>query len=75
MVAGGLLHPTSLSFLIVAGQLGVPLDLARRENYTALVAAGLISVVVFPLAALTRLRSRHKRQPVSPAIDSAARQT
>ncbi len=56
VVAGGLLQATSLSFLIVAGQLGVRLDLLRLENYTALVAAGLISVMVFPLAALTLLR-------------------
>jgi Kef-type K+ transport system membrane component KefB len=56
LVAGGLLQATSLSFLIVAGQLGVDLGLISAVNYTALVAAGLISVVVFPLVALGLLR-------------------
>jgi Kef-type K+ transport system membrane component KefB len=56
IVAGGLLQATSLSFLIVAGQLGVELDLISLVNYTALVAAGLISVIVFPLTALSLLR-------------------
>lgn len=56
LVAGGLLQATSLSFLIVAGQLGVDLDLISSVNYAALVAAGLLSVVVFPLIALSLLR-------------------
>jgi Kef-type K+ transport system membrane component KefB len=56
LVAGGLLQATSLSFLIVAGQLGVDLDLITPTNYAALVAAGLLSVIVFPLVALTLLR-------------------
>jgi Kef-type K+ transport system membrane component KefB len=56
VLAGGLLQATSLSFLIVAGQLGVDLDLVSSVNYTALVAAGLLSVIVFPLVALSLLR-------------------
>jgi Kef-type K+ transport system membrane component KefB len=56
IIAGGLLQATSLSFLIVAGQLGVDLDLISAVNYTALVAAGLLSVIVFPLIALNLLR-------------------
>ena len=57
LVAGGLLQATSLSLLIVGGQIGVELDLIRPENYSALVAAGLLSVLVFPLVALTLLRA------------------
>jgi Kef-type K+ transport system membrane component KefB len=56
LFAGGLLQATSLSFLIVAGQLGTDLGLISPVNYAALVAAGLLSVIVFPLAALTLLR-------------------
>ncbi len=63
VVAGGLLQATSLSFLIVAGQLGVDLDLISPVNYTALVAAGLISVVIFPLVALGLLRRSPREQP------------
>ena len=55
-VAAGLLQATSLSFLVVAGQIGVQLDLLRPAVYAALVAAGLLSVLLFPLTALTLLR-------------------
>jgi Kef-type K+ transport system membrane component KefB len=56
-VAAGLLQATSLSFLVVAGQIGVQLDLLRPAVYAALVAAGLLSVLLFPLVALTLLRA------------------
>ncbi|HEX6700714.1 MAG TPA: cation:proton antiporter [Gaiellaceae bacterium] len=58
LVAAGLLQATSLSIPVVAGQIGVDLGLIRPTNYVALVAAGLLSVVVFPLASLTLLRGR-----------------
>ena len=59
-VAAALLQATSLSFLVVAGQIGVDLDLVRPVVYAALVAAGLLSVVLFPATALTLLRPREK---------------
>jgi Kef-type K+ transport system membrane component KefB len=65
LVAGGLLQATSLSIPVVAGQIGVDLGLIRPTNYVALVAAGLLSVVVFPLVSLTLLRVR-------PDVDSLA---
>src|SRR3989441_3738170 len=55
-LAAALLQATSLSFLVVAGQIGVQLDLFRPAVYAALVAAGLLSVLLFPLTALTLLR-------------------
>jgi len=66
VLAGGLLQATSLSFLIVAGQLGVDLDLVSSVNYTALVAAGLLSVIVFPLVALSLLRRSSQEQSAVP---------
>jgi Kef-type K+ transport system membrane component KefB len=57
LAAGGLLQATSLSIPVVAGQIGVSLGLIRPTNYVALVAAGLISVVVFPVIALALLRN------------------
>jgi Kef-type K+ transport system membrane component KefB len=57
VVAGGLLQATSLSIPVVAGQIGVEMGLIRPANYVALVTAGLISVVVFPLVSLGLLRS------------------
>ena len=56
LAAAGLLQATSLSLLVVAGQIGVDMGLIRPTNYTALVAAGLLSLIVFPLVALTLLR-------------------
>jgi Kef-type K+ transport system membrane component KefB len=62
MIAAGLLQATSISFLVVAGQIGVQLHLVRPAVYAALVAAGLLSVILFPLSALTLLR-RVKEAP------------
>src|SRR5919199_798765 len=68
LVAGALLQATSLSIPVVAGQIGVDLGLIRPTNYVALVTAGLISVIVFPLVSLTLLRAR--REPAG-ATESA----
>jgi Kef-type K+ transport system membrane component KefB len=65
LVAGGLLQATSLSIPVVAGQIGVDLGLIRPTNYVALVAAGLLSVIVFPLVALTLLRGRTAPAPAA----------
>jgi Kef-type K+ transport system membrane component KefB len=65
LVAGGLLQATSLSIPVVAGQIGVDLGLIRPTNYVALVAAGLLSVVIFPLVSLTLLRGRAVPAPIS----------
>jgi Kef-type K+ transport system membrane component KefB len=68
LVAGGLLQATSLSIPIVAGQIGVDLGLIRPTNYVALVTAGLVSVLVFPLVALTLLRGRTAPAPTADAV-------
>ena len=66
ILAAGLLQATSLSIPVVAGQIGVDLGLIRPTNYVALVAAGLISVVVFPLVSLTLLRDRPQSMLAAP---------
>jgi Kef-type K+ transport system membrane component KefB len=68
LVAGGLLQATSLSIPVVAGQIGVDLGLIAPTTYVALVAAGLLSVVVFPLVALSLLRAKEGEIPASAAI-------
>jgi Kef-type K+ transport system membrane component KefB len=55
VVAVGLLQATSLSLPVVAGAIGVSLGLMTPPTYAALVAAGLISVLVFPLLAVRLL--------------------
>jgi Kef-type K+ transport system membrane component KefB len=69
LVAGGLLQATSLSIPVVAGQIGVSLGLIRPVTYVALVAAGLLSVVVFPIVSLSLLRVK---APASSAVPAAA---
>jgi Kef-type K+ transport system membrane component KefB len=51
VVTAGLLQATNLSIPIVGGSIGVDLGLIRPENYVALVAAGLLSVIIFPIVA------------------------
>ena len=65
-VAAGLLQATSLSFLVVVSQIGVQLDLIRPAVSAALVAAGLLSVLLFPLTALTLLRGAEQPEPLEP---------
>jgi Kef-type K+ transport system membrane component KefB len=61
-LAAALLQATSISFLVVSGQIGVQLDLIRPATYAALVAAGLLSVMLFPIGALTLLRGGEQRR-------------
>jgi Kef-type K+ transport system membrane component KefB len=52
----GLLQATSLPFIVAATMIGVELGLLDEATAAALVAAGLLSVLLFPLLALTILR-------------------
>jgi Kef-type K+ transport system membrane component KefB len=61
-LAAAFFQATSLSFLVVAGRIGVELALLRPAVYAALVAAGLLSVLLFPLTALRLLRSEDEPQ-------------
>jgi len=72
--AAGLLQATSLGFIVVASQIGLQLGLIRPGVAAAFVAAGLLSVLVFPLAALMLLsysgqprRRQMERTPKSAA--------
>ncbi|MGH9190812.1 MAG: cation:proton antiporter [Acidimicrobiales bacterium] len=65
-MAAGLLQATSLPFLVTATQIGVALDEIRPETAAALVSAGLLSVVIFPLVALSLLG--HSGAVETPAV-------
>lgn len=52
----GLLQATSLPFIVAASMIGIELELLDEAGGAALVAAGLLSVLLFPLLALTLLR-------------------
>jgi Kef-type K+ transport system membrane component KefB len=75
-VAAGLLQATSLPFIVVATRIGVTLGLITKANGAALIAAGLLSVLVFPLVALGLLRTKEaEREPVVPAADPGPSRT
>ncbi|MGA8209974.1 MAG: cation:proton antiporter [Nocardioidaceae bacterium] len=55
VAAAGLLQATSLPFLVTATMIGVEAGLMTAVTAAALVAAGVLSVLLFPAAALTLL--------------------
>lgn len=55
-VIAALFQATSLPFIVAATAIGLELDLVDGAEAAALVAAGLLSLLVFPLAGLTLLR-------------------
>ena len=57
-VASGLLQATSLPFLVTATMIGVETGLMSGVNAAALVSAGVISVLVFPVVSLGLLRGK-----------------
>ena len=61
-----LLQATSLPFIVAASMIGIELGLIDDATGAALVAAGLLSVLVFPLVALTLLRAGPERAQLSP---------
>jgi Kef-type K+ transport system membrane component KefB len=56
VVAAGLLQSTTLSFILAATAVGVELGIMTQQTSTALIAAGVITVVCFPVVALGLLR-------------------
>lgn len=56
VLAAGLLQATSLSFIVVATEIGVTIGEVRPINAASLVAAGMLSVLIFPALSLAILR-------------------
>jgi Kef-type K+ transport system membrane component KefB len=71
-VAIGLLQATSLPFLVVASAIGVSLRVIKPVTGTALVSAGLLSCVIFPLVALILLRRTAAETSSSVELPQAA---
>ena len=59
--AAGLLQATSLPFIVAATQIGLDLDVVTEANAAAFIAAGLLSVLIFPITALSLLPSTETR--------------
>jgi Kef-type K+ transport system membrane component KefB len=68
-VVAGLLQATSLTFIVAATQIGMQLGLITKATGAALIGAGLLSVLIFPLFALTLLR---RTKPASLPVQERA---
>jgi Kef-type K+ transport system membrane component KefB len=55
-LVAGLLQATSLPFIVAATQIGVQIGVVTQASAAALIAAGLLSVIIFPAAGLSLLR-------------------
>jgi hypothetical protein len=69
VLAAGLLQATSLPFIVAATAIGQDLGLIDAATSAGFIAAGLFTVLVFPLVALGLLAHNQRRQdpPGSPA--------
>jgi Kef-type K+ transport system membrane component KefB len=65
-VIAGLLQATSLPFIVAATQIGVQIGVVTQATAAALIAAGLLSVIIYPAASLSLLRR------AAPAPDAGA---
>ena len=66
VAAVGLLQATSLPFIVAATTIGLQLHAIRPANAAALVAAGLFSVILFPVISLQLLRSSAQGPSMAP---------
>ncbi|MEA2220327.1 MAG: hypothetical protein QOJ35_2953 [Solirubrobacteraceae bacterium] len=61
--AAALLQATSLPFIVTATMIGASLGLVKADTAAALVSAGMLSVLLFPSAALGLLRGARSAPP------------
>ena len=72
VAAVGLLQATSLPFIVAATTIGLQVHAIRPANAAALVAAGLFSVIIFPIVSLQLLRPS-AQDPASAAEQAQVR--
>jgi Kef-type K+ transport system membrane component KefB len=70
-VAAALLQATSLPFIVTASQIGLLLDEFSAATAAGLIAAGLLSVIVFPPIALALLRDGATLAPTDAPLASS----
>jgi Kef-type K+ transport system membrane component KefB len=67
VLAAALLQATSLPFIVTATQIGVLIGLMSGVTAAAMVCAGLLSVILFPVLALAILRTQQSESAATPA--------
>ena len=68
----GLMQSTSLPFIVAATAIGLELGLLDAATSAALIGAGLLSVLLFPLAGLVLLRRTGGAAGLAPGTSTAA---
>src|SRR5205823_4159432 len=63
--AAALLQATSLGFIVITSQIGMELGVLSEAVGAALIGAGLLSVLLFPLGALLLLREEPATGPAT----------
>jgi len=66
-VIAGILQATSLPFIVAATQIGVQIGVVTAASAAALIAAGLLSVIIFPALGLSLLRREERSEGVAMA--------
>jgi hypothetical protein len=66
----GILQATSLPFIVAATEIGVEIGVVTQASAAALIAAGLLSVIIFPAAGLSLLR---RAAPAGDALAAAVK--
>jgi Kef-type K+ transport system membrane component KefB len=65
----GILQATSLPFIVAAAAIGIELGLLSHAESAALIAAGLMSVMIFPAAGLVLLRRAGMAPPAGAPVE------
>ena len=65
----GILQATSLPFIVAAAAIGIELGLLSQAESAALIAAGLMSVMIFPAAGLVLLRRAGMTPPAGAPVE------
>jgi Kef-type K+ transport system membrane component KefB len=68
----GILQATSLPFIVAAAAIGIELGLLSQAESAALIAAGLLSVMIFPAAGLVMLRRAGMAPPEGAPVEPRA---
>ena len=68
----GVLQSTSLPFIVAATSIGLELNLIDAAESAALIGAGLLSVLIFPITGLALLRSGEEPRAVEPDAEPQA---
>jgi Kef-type K+ transport system membrane component KefB len=71
VLVAGVLQATSLPFIVAATTIGVDMGLMGSAESSALIAAGLLSVLIFPLVGLTLLKRADLSDRAAPATIAA----